>query len=243
MSDTKKGFTPEEQTRLDALLAEAKPMSPLAMGVCEGYVFEQALPFEDIVLLERFLREKHNVQTPTIRYAIPEKPSPKDRTFEVVLALRYIDPKRGMVMRDGIVVEGGVEKAMALYRRMLDASRDTARVSSFIIKATHTGSFVATAKPIAAAEIGYEGTNWTSYLEHAHVFATLELAQAWCDEWNAERGRAEVEIIPHTITTGRGDEKCACGHSRAIHTSEWPHACLFTAYSDGGDCNCLTFQA
>jgi hypothetical protein len=46
-----------------------------------------------------------------------------ERTFEVVLELRYIDT-HGTVIRDGIVA-GGFQEAMALYRRMLDASRDT----------------------------------------------------------------------------------------------------------------------
>lgn len=50
-----------------------------------------------------------------------EQPT-KERAIEVVLELRYVD-KQGTVIRDGIVVAGGFEKAMALYRRMLDASR------------------------------------------------------------------------------------------------------------------------
>jgi hypothetical protein len=44
-----------------------------------------------------------------------------DRIFEVVVELRYSDG--GTVIRDGTVIAGGFEKAMALYRRMLDASR------------------------------------------------------------------------------------------------------------------------
>jgi hypothetical protein len=51
---------------------------------------------------------------------------PNERTFEVVLELRYIDT-RGTVIRDGIVIAGGFEEAMALYRRMLDASRPEMR--------------------------------------------------------------------------------------------------------------------
>jgi hypothetical protein len=47
-----------------------------------------------------------------------------ERTFEVVLELRYIDKDRGAVLRDGIGVVGGIEEAKALYQRML-ASRDT----------------------------------------------------------------------------------------------------------------------
>jgi hypothetical protein len=44
------------------------------------------------------------------------------------------------------------------------------------------------------------------------------------------------------MTTSKDRDLCRCNHTRQLHTTEAPHACLFTAYAEDDLCLCMAFE-